>query len=153
MFILVNICIFYSVCRHSLLFDYGVTEDDGYSTNDPDWNLVPQLVEKVAIPILHHDIVHCWDILSTHATRNAVSAINMIINYFPDTASISGLQNLFGAIRSRLSDAVDNLTVCNLIIFISVLPLVCFDLLELVGLMYYFKTLNDIIRGLLSILL
>ncbi|XP_068648000.1 transcriptional repressor ILP1-like isoform X2 [Aristolochia californica] len=93
---------------HSLLFDYGLPADQSdFSADDADANLVPELVEKVALPILHHDIAHCWDILSTSQTKNAVSATNLVISYVP--ASSEALRDLLAAIRDGLADAVANL--------------------------------------------
>ncbi|MCL7040805.1 hypothetical protein MKW94_023368 [Papaver nudicaule] len=84
---------------HSLLFDYGLPEHGGhFNSDDADANLVPGLVEKVALPILHHDIVHCWDMLSTRETRNAISAINMVLNFIPATSE--AFLDLLSAIHS-----------------------------------------------------
>ncbi|OVA19461.1 GC-rich sequence DNA-binding factor [Macleaya cordata] len=95
---------------HSLLFDYGLTEHGSdFNPDDADANLVPGLVEKVALPILHHEIAHCWDMLSTRGTKNAVSATNLVINYVP--ASSEALRELLSVIHSRLADAVANLIV------------------------------------------
>lgn len=96
--------------RHSLLFDYGVPEDGSdFSPDDADADLVPGLVEKVALPILRHDIAHCWDFLSSRESKNAVSATTLIINYVP--ASSEPLKELIAAIRTRLADAVANIVV------------------------------------------
>ncbi|KAI3975093.1 hypothetical protein MKX01_031517 [Papaver californicum] len=101
---------FYDMQWHSLLFDYGLAEHGGdFNPDDADANLVPGLVEKVALPILHHDIAHCWDMLSTRGTKNAVSATNLVITYVPATSE--ALRDLLSAIHSRLADAVANLTV------------------------------------------
>ncbi|KAK1320382.1 hypothetical protein QJS10_CPA03g02254 [Acorus calamus] len=90
---------------HSLLFDYGISKnEEDMDPNDPDNDLVPGLVEKIALPILHHEIVHCWDMLSTRGTRNAVSATRLIVDYVP--ASSDSLRELLSAIQSRLSDAI-----------------------------------------------
>lgn len=95
---------------HSLLFDYGVPEDgSGFSPDDADADLVPGLVEKVALPILHHDIAHCWDLLSSRESKNVVSATNLIIHYIP--ASSEALKELIAAVRTRLTEAVANLVV------------------------------------------
>ncbi|KAL3510860.1 hypothetical protein ACH5RR_030261 [Cinchona calisaya] len=88
---------------HSLLFDYGIPEDDA------DANLIPELVEKLAIPILHHQLAYCWDMLSTRETEYAVSATNLVLGYVPPSSSAIG--NLVAALRDRLTDAVANLTV------------------------------------------
>ncbi|KAF2302340.1 hypothetical protein GH714_034150 [Hevea brasiliensis] len=96
--------------RHSLLFNYGLPEDGSdLSPDDADSNLVPELVEKVAIPILHHEIAHCWDRLSTQETKNSVYATSLVTNYVP--ASSEALAELLVAIHARLADAVANIMV------------------------------------------
>ncbi|XP_048625102.1 transcriptional repressor ILP1-like [Brassica napus] len=101
---------FFDMEWHGLLFNYGKPEDgDDFAPDDTDANLVPELVEKVAIPILHHQIVHCWDILSTRETKNAVAATSLVTNYV--SASSEALAELFTAIRSRLVEAVAAITV------------------------------------------
>ncbi|KAF7154000.1 hypothetical protein RHSIM_Rhsim01G0212500 [Rhododendron simsii] len=77
--------------------------------DDDDANLVPQLVEKVAIPFLLHAIAHCWDMLSAHETRNAVLATKLIVRYVP--ASSESLIELVVVLHDRLADAVANLVV------------------------------------------
>ncbi|KAJ0037881.1 hypothetical protein Pint_21940 [Pistacia integerrima] len=95
---------------HSLLFSYGLPEDGrDFAPDDADANLVPTLVEKVALPILHHKIAHCWDMLSTRETKNAVSATSLVVAYVP--TSSEALADLLLAIRTRLAEAVSNLTV------------------------------------------
>ncbi|KAI4302216.1 hypothetical protein MLD38_037994 [Melastoma candidum] len=101
---------FFDMKWHTLLFNYGLPEDGsnvGY--DDPDSDLVPGLVEKVALPLLHHEIAHCWDMLSIEETRNAVSATTLVINYV--SASCEPLRELLVAVSTRLSDAVSSLTV------------------------------------------
>ncbi|KHG25620.1 GC-rich sequence DNA-binding factor 1 [Gossypium arboreum] len=68
---------------HNLLFNYGFCEDGSSALDDSDANLIPALVEKIALPVLHHEISHCWDLLSTQETKNAVSATSLIIDYVP----------------------------------------------------------------------
>eukprot|EP01018_Ginkgo_biloba_P004025 Gb_08409 [translate_table: standard] len=95
---------------HTLLFDYGMPENAGdFEPEDADADLVPGLVEKVALPVLHHEVAHCWDRLSTRGTRNAVSAVQVILNYIP--ASNEALQELLAAVRMRLAEAVAELQV------------------------------------------
>ncbi|CAK7323796.1 unnamed protein product [Dovyalis caffra] len=101
---------FFDMKWHSLLFNYGLSEDGSdLSPDDADTNLVPGLVEKIAIPILHHEIAHCWDMLSTQETKNAISATSLVINYVP--VSSEALSELLVAIRTRLADAVDSIVV------------------------------------------
>ncbi|EPS73173.1 hypothetical protein M569_01583, partial [Genlisea aurea] len=88
---------------HSLLFNYSVREDD------EDANLIPELVEKLAIPILRHELSRCWDVFSTHETRCAVFATSLIVRYVD--LSSSGLADLISVLRDRLAKAVADLTV------------------------------------------
>lgn len=85
--------------------------------SDKDGDLVPKLVEKVALPVLHHEIAHCWDRLSTEGTRNAVAAVTDILIYVPATSD--PLQELLGAVRSRMAEAVAALEVNQFIPFSS----------------------------------
>ncbi|KAH7571202.1 hypothetical protein JRO89_XS05G0266800 [Xanthoceras sorbifolium] len=95
---------------HSLLFNYGLPEDGkDFAADDADANLVPTLVEKVALPILHHEIAHCWDMLSIRETRNAVSATSLVITYVP--TSSEALAELLLTIRTRLAEAVGSIMV------------------------------------------
>lgn len=101
---------FFEMKWHSLLFDYGLPQDGSdFAPDDADSNLVPGLVEKVALPILHHEIAHSWDMLSTRETKHAVAATTLVTNYVP--ASSEGLAELLVAVRTRLADAVAKLTV------------------------------------------
>ncbi|THG11309.1 hypothetical protein TEA_014279 [Camellia sinensis var. sinensis] len=92
---------------HLLLYNYGIEDENDISPDDADANLVPQLVEKVAVPILHHEIAHCWDMLSTHETKNAVSATDLVVRYVP--ASSEALVELVAVLHDRLADAIAKL--------------------------------------------
>ncbi|KAA8529213.1 hypothetical protein F0562_033988 [Nyssa sinensis] len=94
---------------HMLLYNYGIEDASKINPDDADANLIPQLVEKVAVPILHHEIAYCWDILSTRETMNAISATTLVFNYVP--ASSKAIGELVTVLRDRLDDAVTNLTV------------------------------------------
>jgi GC-rich sequence DNA-binding factor len=99
---------FFDMDWHKVLFDYGVQDDESPSgSNDSD--VVPVLVEKVALPILHHRIERCWDVLSTQGTRKAVEASRMVIGYLP--TSSKDLHRLLAAVSSRLTQAVADLSV------------------------------------------
>ena len=102
--------LYFLLFRHSLLFNYGLPEDGSdLNPDDVDANLVPGLVEKIAIPILHHEIAHCWDMLSTRETKNVISATSLVINYV--SASSEALSELLSATRTRLADAVASIVV------------------------------------------
>lgn len=95
---------------HELLFNYGQPEDESkVDPEDADVNLVPALVEKVAIPILQHEVGQCWDMMSTKETKYAVSATNLVLRYVP--LSSKAVSELVSALCNRLSDAVTNLMV------------------------------------------
>ncbi|PSR84923.1 Transcriptional repressor like [Actinidia chinensis var. chinensis] len=96
---------------HSLLYNYGIEDENNISPDDADADadLIPQLVEKVAVPILHHEIAHCWDMLSTRETRNAVSATDLVVRYVP--ASSQAFVELVAVLHDRLADAIANLVV------------------------------------------
>ncbi|CAM6084681.1 unnamed protein product [Calypogeia fissa] len=95
---------------YKLLSDYGMPQDGKEpEEGDLDGDIVPKLVEKVALPILHHEIAHCWDRLSTQGTRRAVIAVEDILVYVP--ASSEPLQELMSAVRNRMADAVSTLDV------------------------------------------
>ncbi|CAL9773804.1 unnamed protein product [Musa acuminata subsp. burmannicoides] len=99
---------FFDMEWHRLLFDYGLPgKGQDFEPNDADANLIPEIVEKVALPILHHEIAHCWDILSTQRTKNAVFATNMVISYVP--ASSKPLRELLTVVHNRLNEAISSL--------------------------------------------
>ncbi|ONK65784.1 uncharacterized protein A4U43_C06F940 [Asparagus officinalis] len=95
---------------YKLLFDYGLPgRDEDFDPEDADANLIPELVEKVALPILHHEILHCWDMFSTKRTENAVFATNLVVTYVP--VSSKALQELLSVVCSRLTQAITDLSV------------------------------------------
>ncbi|KAM3328319.1 transcriptional repressor ILP1 [Capsicum galapagoense] len=96
---------------HNSLFNYGLPPEgeSEISADDNDANLIPQLVEKLAIPILHNQLANCWDMLSTSETVCAVSAMRLVLRYGPFSGS--ALSDLVAVLRDRLSDAVANLKV------------------------------------------
>ncbi|KAL4572564.1 hypothetical protein LXL04_019344 [Taraxacum kok-saghyz] len=95
---------------HDLLFNYGQPEDESkIDPDDADVNLVPDLIEKVAIPILQHEIGQCWDMMSTKETKYAVSATSLVFRYVP--LSSTAVTDLVAVLRDRLSHAVTNITV------------------------------------------
>ncbi|KAH1242159.1 Transcriptional repressor ILP1 [Glycine max] len=98
--------------RYKLLFTYGLPEDGKdfvHDDGDADLELVPNLVEKVALPILHYEISHCWDMLSQQETVNAIAATKLIVQHVSHESE--ALADLLVSIRTRLADAVANLTV------------------------------------------
>ncbi|XP_014497962.1 transcriptional repressor ILP1 [Vigna radiata var. radiata] len=97
---------------YKLLLNYGLPEDRKnfvHDDGDADLELVPNLVEKVALPLLHYEISHCWDMLSQQETKNAIAATKLIVDHVSHESE--ALTGLLVSIRTRLADAVANLTV------------------------------------------
>ncbi|QCE11982.1 GC-rich sequence DNA-binding factor [Vigna unguiculata] len=97
---------------YKLLLNYGLPEDRNkfvHDDGDADLELVPNLVEKVALPLLHYEISHCWDMLSQQETKNAIAATKLIVDHVSHESE--ALTGLLVSIRTRLADAVANLTV------------------------------------------
>ncbi|XP_054824553.1 transcriptional repressor ILP1 isoform X2 [Prosopis cineraria] len=110
---------------YKLLFTYGLPEDgkDLVDDDDVDLELVPNLVEKVALPILQYEIAHCWDMLSLQETVNAITATKLIVQHVSHESD--ALADLLVSIRARLADAVANITVCMRMIFQTKWPCSC----------------------------
>jgi GC-rich sequence DNA-binding factor len=36
-------------------------------------------IKKVALPVLHHEVAHCWDALSTEGSKLAVAALEVML--------------------------------------------------------------------------
>ncbi|KAK4263748.1 hypothetical protein QN277_029123 [Acacia crassicarpa] len=97
---------------YKLLFTYGLPKDDKdlvHDDDDADLELVPSLVEKVALPILQYEIAHCWDMLSQQETVNAITTTKLIVQHVSHESE--ALADLLVSIRTRLADAVANITV------------------------------------------
>ncbi|CAK9276824.1 unnamed protein product [Sphagnum jensenii] len=90
---------------YALLFDYGMqVNGKKVEEDDADVNLIPKLVEKVALPVLHHEVAHCWDALSTEGSKHAVAAFQEMLIYVD--VSSEPLQELLAAARTRMAEAV-----------------------------------------------
>lgn len=98
--------------RYKLLFAYGLPEDGKDlmpDDDDADLELVPNLVEKVALPILQYEIANCWDMLSQQETANAINATKLIVQHVSHDSE--ALADLLVSIRTQLANAVANTTV------------------------------------------
>ncbi|KAF7069331.1 hypothetical protein CFC21_074977 [Triticum aestivum] len=100
---------FFDMQWTNVLVGYGVQDEDSADPTDLDLNLIQVLAEKVALPVLHHRIKHCWDILSTQRTQHAVDATFMVINYVPLTSK--PLHQLLATVCSRLTEAIADVSV------------------------------------------
>ncbi|CAK9228095.1 unnamed protein product [Sphagnum troendelagicum] len=64
-----------------LLFDYGMqVNGKKVEEGDADINLIRELMEKVALPVLH-EIAHCWDALSMEQSKHAIAAFQEMLIY------------------------------------------------------------------------
>ena len=111
---------------YNLLFDYGVRADGKpMEEDDADMNLIPKLVEKVALPVLYHEVAHCWDVLSTEGSKRAVKAVQEMLIYV-DAATSEPLQDLLAAVYTRMANAV---TALEVPIFIATFLYTCIFIL------------------------
>ncbi|CAI5537238.1 unnamed protein product, partial [Closterium sp. Naga37s-1] len=96
---------FDSMHWYSVLFDYGLPTDGSEpAPDDPDTNLVPRLVEKVGLPILHHALQHCWDPLDRAATNRAATAVEEVLVYVE--AGAPAVVEMMKALEGRIEGAV-----------------------------------------------
>ncbi|CAI5462014.1 unnamed protein product, partial [Closterium sp. Yama58-4] len=96
---------FDSMHWYSVLFDYGLPTDGSEpAPDDPDTNLVPRLVEKVGLPILHHALQHCWDPLDRAATNRAATAVEEVLVYVE--AGAPAVVEMVKAVEGRMESAV-----------------------------------------------
>ncbi|CAI7863398.1 unnamed protein product [Closterium sp. NIES-53] len=95
---------FDSMHWYSVLFDYGLPTDGSEpAPDDPDTNLVPRLVEKVGLPILHHALQHCWDPLDRAATNRAATAVEEVLVYVE--AGAPAVVEMMKAVEGRIESA------------------------------------------------
>ncbi|CAM9137754.1 unnamed protein product [Ectocarpus sp. 8 AP-2014] len=104
------------------LFDFSgdipPPDSAGYGADeDPDQNLVPQLVEKVALPLVAERLSTAYDAMSRRQTACLVSAVSEILVYDPTEES---LKTLLGSAMRALQAAVHN--VCLPLIGASTTP-------------------------------
>ncbi|EDV91346.1 PAX3- and PAX7-binding protein 1 isoform X1 [Drosophila grimshawi] len=75
---------------------------------DPDFNLVPSLMEKIVLPKVNALVTECWDPLSTTQTLRLVGFINRLGREFPLNSSNKQLKKLFESILERMRLALEN---------------------------------------------
>jgi GC-rich sequence DNA-binding factor len=97
-----------------LLFDFGMqVNDKKVEEGDADINLIPELVEKVALPVLHHEIAHCLDALSTERSKHAIAAFQEMLIYVD--VSRESLHELLAAACACIAEAVLAVEVMNML--------------------------------------
>ncbi|GFR43325.1 hypothetical protein Agub_g4394, partial [Astrephomene gubernaculifera] len=93
------------------LFEYGmnVTAADGSGVgggeDDPDADLVPQLVRKLVLPLALHWVERCWDVRNVAHTRTVAALAAELLVYLP--AEEPRMADLLTGLRSSLEAAVE----------------------------------------------
>ncbi|EFJ52932.1 hypothetical protein VOLCADRAFT_86421 [Volvox carteri f. nagariensis] len=92
------------------LFEYGMNAADGaaMSDDDPDSELVPQLVRKLVLPLALHWIERCWDVVNGAHTRAVAALASELLVYVP--AEEERMVELLSVIRGALEAAVEACT-------------------------------------------
>jgi GC-rich sequence DNA-binding factor len=90
------------------LFEYGMAGQDpaaaAAAADDPDANLVPQLVESLVLPQAMHLVKHCWDPFDFDQSRSVTALLTDLFVYVPaDKADMGQLTSLT---VNRLEEAV-----------------------------------------------
>jgi GC-rich sequence DNA-binding factor len=90
------------------LFEYGMAGQDAAAAaaaaDDPDANLVPQLVESLVLPQAMHLVKHCWDPFDFDQSRAVTALLTDLFVYVPaDKADMGQLTSLT---VTRLEEAV-----------------------------------------------
>jgi GC-rich sequence DNA-binding factor len=97
-----------------LLFDYGMqVNGKKVEEGDADINLILELVEKVALPVLHHEIAHCWDALSTERSKHTIATFQEMLIYVD--VSRESLHGLLAAAHACMAEAVLAVEVMNML--------------------------------------
>ncbi|KAG2423252.1 hypothetical protein HYH02_015353 [Chlamydomonas schloesseri] len=91
------------------LFEYGMAADGdaaaAVSDDDPDSELVPQLVRKLVLPLALHWIDRCWDVRSVPQTRAVAALAAELLVYVP--AEEERMVELLGGVRGALEVAAE----------------------------------------------
>lgn len=69
---------------YECLFSYGLPEDPSRADpDDPDCNLVPQLIQKLVLPKIHHMLARCWDPFNLDQSFAAARLLELVFVYVP----------------------------------------------------------------------
>ncbi|KXZ48179.1 hypothetical protein GPECTOR_30g275 [Gonium pectorale] len=90
------------------LFEYGMGSAAGGGPapeDDPDADLVPQLVRKLVLPLALHWIERCWDVLNVSHTRCVAALASELLVYVP--AEEERMVELLAVLRGSLEAAAE----------------------------------------------
>eukprot|EP00898_Chlorokybus_atmophyticus_P003611 jgi/Chlat1/4250/Chrsp27S04319 len=88
------------------LFDYGL-HTEGAAKPDPDdadSELVPHLVEHIAVPAISYVVEKCWDPRSVSQSEAVSAAVKELLIYVP--AESDAMQEVLNMVRSRLTQTI-----------------------------------------------
>ncbi|XP_067636201.1 PAX3- and PAX7-binding protein 1 isoform X2 [Eurosta solidaginis] len=91
-----------------MLFGWSEDETEASLKLDPDFNLVPTIIEKILLPKLTDIVNQCWDPLSTTQTLRLIGFINRLGRDFPLKETSKQLRQLFEKILEKMKLALDN---------------------------------------------
>ncbi|KAF5833158.1 hypothetical protein DUNSADRAFT_10608 [Dunaliella salina] len=94
---------------YTSLFDFGMGAageggTTGMSEDDPDADLVPQLVRKLVLPIAHHLLAKCWEPCSVRQSSAVADIVGDLCVYVP--AEEEGMAGVLNSCVSALEGAV-----------------------------------------------
>eukprot|EP00200_Dunaliella_tertiolecta_P007949 CAMPEP_0202376512 /NCGR_PEP_ID=MMETSP1127-20130417/6991_1 /ASSEMBLY_ACC=CAM_ASM_000462 /TAXON_ID=3047 /ORGANISM="Dunaliella tertiolecta, Strain CCMP1320" /LENGTH=980 /DNA_ID=CAMNT_0048974315 /DNA_START=38 /DNA_END=2981 /DNA_ORIENTATION=- len=94
---------------YTSLFDFGMGAageggTTGMAEDDPDADLVPQLVRKLVLPIAHHLLAKCWEPCSVRQSSAVADIVGDLCVYVP--AEEEGMAGVLNSCVSALEGAV-----------------------------------------------
>eukprot|EP00887_Chlorella_sp_A99_P007831 scaffold20.g7831.t1 len=88
------------------LFEFGQPDDPSQADpEDPDNDLIPQLVGKIVLPLARHLLAEVWRPTSRRQSAAAAAVLSDLLVYLPPDDQ--GLQETFQLVHTRLAAAVD----------------------------------------------
>ncbi len=97
---------------YEVLFDYGIGSNNAaapMAEDDPDGELVPQLVRKLVLPVALNMLQRCWDPSNLAQTKAAAALLGDLFVYIP--AEEEKMQEVMASVVSTLEKAVSEVSV------------------------------------------
>ncbi|KAJ9525179.1 hypothetical protein QJQ45_020697, partial [Haematococcus lacustris] len=91
---------------YEALFDFGMGADpsSAAAADDPDGELVPQLVRKLVLPVAAHLLAKCWDPVDMRQSAAAAAVVGDLCVYVP--AEEERMADVLRCVVSSLEEAV-----------------------------------------------
>lgn len=96
---------------HEQLFDYGMKNEagGGEAEEEPDADVVPQLVKKLITPLVAHLVSNCWQVGDRQQSQAVATMVGDLLVYVsPDTPAVQGI---IDSVRKQLEAAAAATTV------------------------------------------